>query len=68
MTKMSSAVAKKNDTRPQLPATKRNEVASYFEIQKKVPERYRVAGHSRIKYGIEDANSDLPNVSFSIKE
>lgn len=45
-------------------ASKKNRVASHYEIEEKATERNRVANHSEIKKKIKDANGDMSQISF----
>lgn len=67
-TKISSAATKKKCYSPLTIGYKKNKAANYFKIDEKIVERNRIVGYSRIKHGIKSANSNLLNVSFSIKK
>ena len=51
-----------------MPATKRNRVAGHSEIEERAARKNRVAGPSGMEQGMKNANKDLLNVSFFMKE
>lgn len=59
---------KKYITSPQLLALRRDRVTDQFKIKKVSTGKNRVANHSKIKLGIESANSNLSDIRLSIKK